>query len=197
MTSAATAAEEQRPDTKIPALARLIASHYGKPIHRLLVVGCGSGEEAASLSRELKCSVTGIDLISSFDRAAASAVSLETGDATALRFGDASFDFVFSFHVLEHIPDFRKALSEMNRVLCSRGGFCVGTPNRARLVGYLGSKDTTLSDKFWWNVSDWKEMMRGRFRNEFGAHAGFTSVELADALRAAFGDAIDISTCWT
>ncbi len=38
-------------------------------------------------------------------------------DATDLPFEDASFDFVISVHVLEHIPEDRKALSEFFRVL--------------------------------------------------------------------------------
>jgi SAM-dependent methyltransferase len=180
-------------DSKTHLLAGLIAARHGKPVNRLLVVGCGSGAEAAILSRELHCRVIGIDIVSNFDVAAATVVSLETGDATALRFGDGSFDFVYSYHALEHIPDFRKALSEMNRVLSDEGGYCVGTPNRARLVGYLGSKDATLSQMLAWNAADWRARLQGRFRNEFGAHAGFTSDELAAELRTAFGDVTDIS----
>jgi SAM-dependent methyltransferase len=38
-------------------------------------------------------------------------------DATDLPFEDASFDFVICVHVLEHIPEDRKALSEFFRVL--------------------------------------------------------------------------------
>ncbi len=39
------------------------------------------------------------------------------GDATALRFGDASLDGVLSLDVLEHVPDHRAALAEFVRVL--------------------------------------------------------------------------------
>jgi len=193
MTTADAAAKRQIQDTKTPHLARLIAARHGKPVNRLLVVGCGSGLEAAILSRELHCRVTGIDIDGNFDAASAAAVSLEVGDATALRFSNGSFDFVYSYHALEHIPNFRKALNEMNRVLSDQGGYCVGTPNRARLVGYLGSEQATLSERLAWNVIDWRAMLRGRFRNELGAHAGFTSDELAAELRAAFGDVSDIS----
>ena len=180
-------------DSKTPHLAHLIAARYGKPIRRLLVVGCGSGTEAAILSRELGCAVVGIDIADRFDPAAARAARLELGDATALRFTDASFDFVYSYHALEHIPDFRRALSEMNRVLPDDGGYCIGTPNRARLVGYLGSKDATLKEVVAWNAADWRARLQGRFRNEFGAHAGFTSDELAAELQAAFGETANIS----
>jgi len=33
---------------------------------------------------------------------------------------------------------------------------------------------------------DWRMRLTGKFRNEFGAHAGFTSVELHDLLATVF-----------
>ena len=39
------------------------------------------------------------------------------GDATALRFADASLDAILCLDVLEHVPDFRAALREFARVL--------------------------------------------------------------------------------
>jgi SAM-dependent methyltransferase len=48
-------------------------------------------------------------------------VSLFQADATNLRFEDAHFDFIFSFATLEHIPNIKDALSEINRVLKSGG----------------------------------------------------------------------------
>jgi len=193
MTLAEDTATVQIHDPKTRCLAELISARYGKPIRRLLVVGCGSGLEAAVLGRQLQCNVVGIDLDGKFSPAASAVVSLEVGDATAMRFGHGSFDYVYSYHALEHIPNFRKALDEMSRVLADGGGYCVGTPNSARLIGYLGSKDATLSEKVTWNIGDWRARMRGRFRNEFGAHAGFTNDELSAELRAAFGDVSDIT----
>lgn len=38
-------------------------------------------------------------------------------DLQGLPFEDASYDFVFASHVLEHIPDDRKAVSEIRRIL--------------------------------------------------------------------------------
>ena len=73
------------------------------------------------------------------------------------------------------------------------GGYCIGTPNRARLIGYVGSSNTLLSEKIAWNAADWKARLKGRFRNEFGAHAGFTSVELSSELRRVFSTATDVS----
>lgn len=36
-------------------------------------------------------------------------------------FDDAIYDFVFAFHVLEHIPDDKKAIEEIHRVLKPNG----------------------------------------------------------------------------
>jgi len=42
-------------------------------------------------------------------------------DIQSLPFPDGQFDFVFASHVLEHIPDDRKALSEIHRILRPNG----------------------------------------------------------------------------
>jgi SAM-dependent methyltransferase len=180
-------------DRKTAHLAGILAERHGRAVHNLLVVGCGSGHEAAVLCCELRCNVVGVDLNDAFDPQAARIAALELGDATALRFPDGAFDYVYSYHALEHIPNFRLALTEMRRVLSPGGGYCVGTPNRARLVGYLGSSNVGLADKVRWNWADWQARFRGRFRNEFGAHAGFTAEELSSELRNVFGDVTDIS----
>jgi len=43
---------------------------------------------------------------------------------------DNSFDYVVSFQVIEHIPDDKKYVSEIHRVLRPGGQFIVTTPNR-------------------------------------------------------------------
>jgi SAM-dependent methyltransferase len=45
-------------------------------------------------------------------------------DITDMTFEDASFDVVYCSHVLEHIPDDRKALAELHRVL-KPGGWAI------------------------------------------------------------------------
>ena len=99
----------------------------------------------------------------------------------------------FPYHALEHIPDYRKALQEMRRVLVDGGSYCVGTPNRSRFIGYLGGKGATLGQKIAWNFADWSARARGKFRNEFGAHAGFTRDELRGELQNIFGQVDEIS----
>jgi ubiquinone/menaquinone biosynthesis C-methylase UbiE len=166
-------------------IADVIRRRHPAGISKMLVVGCGDGREAHALADALRCEVTGIDLRDQFDPQAAAGVRLQTADATALPFATDTFDFIYSYHVLEHIPRYRDALSEMNRVLTKGGGLWIGTPNRARLVGYIGSK-VPLRKAIKWNAADWKARLRGRFRNELGAHAGFTLRELGGELRAVF-----------
>jgi SAM-dependent methyltransferase len=50
--------------------------------------------------------------------------AMEKGDITQMRFADDSVDFFLCFHVLEHIPDEPRALSEIHRVL-HPGGIAV------------------------------------------------------------------------
>jgi ubiquinone/menaquinone biosynthesis C-methylase UbiE len=176
-------------DPKTAILARVIREKALSPTRRLLVVGCGNGVEAATLATVLNCEVTGIDIDARFEPEAIQFARLQRGDALALEFANEFFDVVYSYHALEHMTNPRKAVSEMRRVLKKNGICCVGTPNRSRLVGYLGSKDATLSQKFQWNWNDWKARITGRFRNELGAHAGFTENELRNILESNFAEA--------
>ena len=50
------------------------------------------------------------------------------GDATALRFADASLDAILCLDVLEHVPDFRAALREFARALRPGGALLLTVP---------------------------------------------------------------------
>jgi ubiquinone/menaquinone biosynthesis C-methylase UbiE len=174
------------------AIASIIASRIERPPATILVVGCGSGVEAAVLATKFGARVTGIDIVERFDPEAATVVTLQHGDATSLTFADEAFDVVYSYHALEHIPDYRRALSEMRRLLKPWGCYCVGTPNRARIVGYIGG-GSTMTEKIRWNMADRCARLQGKFRNEYGAHAGFTAAELRDILLDSFATAENVT----
>lgn len=74
----------------------------------------------------------------------------------------------------------------MSRVLKKGGGFWIGTPNKSRIIGYIGSKDTSFKKKVQWNVNDWQAKLSGKFENELGAHAGFSLRELCNLLKQVF-----------
>lgn len=175
-------------DPRTAAIGAILLQRGVRPGARVIVVGCGSGREAAALAGQLSAAVVGIDVLDGFDPAARQYATLQLGDAQALDFADASFDVVFSYHALEHIPDPHRALQEMARVLRPGGVFCVGTPNRTRLFGYIGG-NSTWPEKIRWNLADWQARLKGRFRNELGAHAGYSSGELQGMLRQHFSSA--------
>ena len=161
---------------------------------RALVVGCGDGREAGQLARQLGVGVVGIDIGADFDFAheESAPASLLTMDAQSLQFDANSFDVIYSFHALEHIEQPLRALSEMRRVLKPSGIYLIGTPNKSRAVGYVGSA-SPVSDRIRWNVADWRARAAGRWSNEAGAHAGFTSRELLGMCAQIMGDATDVS----
>lgn len=162
---------------KTLAFARIARERFPEcRINSILVVGCGDGLEAQALSEFFGCRVTAIDLGRDFK--ARDGVDFQRMDARAMTFRDATFDLVYSFHVLEHILPPERVVAEIRRVLKPGMPFCLGTPNRRRAVGYVGSPDTSFAVKVRWNVSDWRARLAGRFKNEFGAHAGFTEKEL-------------------
>jgi SAM-dependent methyltransferase len=181
-------------DRKVQVLARLIAQRTPSP-QRLLVIGCGSGREAVLLGAALGAETVGVDLDPRFDRAAREAVTLRVMDAEHLELDDGSFDVVHSFHMLEHVANPARALDEMRRVLAPGGTFCVGTPNRNRLVGYVGAPAPARA-KLRYNVEDWRMRARGRWSNEQGAHAGFSRSELVAMCEHAFGSATDITRAY-
>jgi SAM-dependent methyltransferase len=55
-------------------------------------------------------------------------------DLTRLQFGDDSFDVIFCSHVLEHIPDDRKAMAELRRVLHPSGWAILQVPMRGQVT---------------------------------------------------------------
>lgn len=176
-------------DSKLDTITRLLRDRFGRP-ETVLVAGCGDGREAAVLAKQLATTVIGIDINDAFDPDAADRVDLRVADATKLPFEDGSFELVFSFHMLEHVTSPHLALTEMRRVLRPGGGFWIGTPNRSRLVGYVVTS-ASLQEKLVWNIADWRARMNGRFRNELGAHAGFTRHELRALLSHVFNSVED------
>lgn len=159
-------------DRKTSSLAHVIGQYLKQKPASCLVVGCGSGEEAGFLARHFGSDTIGIDISAdAFDRSRSAPARLEVMGGQDLKFPANSFDLVYSFHAIEHIPDPQLALREMSRVLKPGGLFVIGTPNKSRLVGYVGSA-TTFRNKIRWNLQDWIKRMRGKWRNPI-AHAGF------------------------
>jgi SAM-dependent methyltransferase len=162
---------------KTTSFARIVHERFQRGrIHSILVVGCGDGQEAQVLCDFFGCRVTAIDVAEKFEPR--NGVEFHRMDAREMTFGPESFDLVYSFHALEHIVPPEQVVAGIRRVLKRGMPFCLGTPNRRRMVGYVGSADATFAEKIRWNVADWRARLAGRFKNELGAHAGFTAQEL-------------------
>lgn len=83
----------------------------------VLEVGAGTGLIMDGLGKAPK-KIVGLDISSGMLKSAVQrGFNVVQGSATDLPFADATFDLVYSFKVLAHIPDIEKALSEMSRVL--------------------------------------------------------------------------------
>lgn len=161
----------------------------GEP--RVFVAGCGRGHEALFIRRELGGSLVGVDISNEWDTRLGEELGnfqLMEGNILDLPFPDGSFDAVFFHHVIEHVDDPASSLRELARILAPGGLLYVGTPNRHRAVGYLGSFDATAAQKLRWNLSEYKARLQRRFHNEFGVHAGFSERELNDLLVVDFTD---------
>lgn len=109
---------------------------------RILDVGCGNGRDLIALAA-IGCNCVAIDysevMVAEARHVlatATSAVYLNVGDATQLGFKDGQFDKVFASEVIEHIPDWRRAVSEMRRVLKPGGILVITTPNRRSWYGF-------------------------------------------------------------
>jgi SAM-dependent methyltransferase len=180
-------------DSKFICLLDIVVDRYPQRFENALVVGCGTGREAIFLSRRLDCDVQGIDITGTFfETPQTPRVRLDVSDICKTDFKTASFDFLYSFHALEHIPDLDTALSEMRRLLKPGGIFCIGTPNKDRLIGSIGTREP-LHVKIRSNLHDWKMRLTNRWENSLGAHAGFTRQALRQICANAFGEGIDVT----
>jgi SAM-dependent methyltransferase len=94
--------------------------------HHLLDIGSGMGGPARYFASRFGCKVTGIDLTPEFCEVARhltrllglqDRVAIETGNALAMPFADASFDGAYSMNVSMNIADKSGFYREIHRVL--------------------------------------------------------------------------------
>ena len=101
---------------------------------RVLEVGCGRGELADRMSRELEACVVAIDQsVRMVELTAARGVEAIVGDAQDLPFQDGFFDCAVAAWMLYHVPDLDGALRELRRVLRPVGRLVAATSSERNL----------------------------------------------------------------
>lgn len=110
---------------------------------RVLDLGCGEGRHLHAMYFLAKVHAVGVDL--GFDDVVHTRkgfedhpdpdggekrFSLSVGNALELPFGDDCFDVIVCSEVLEHIPDYQQAISEVQRILKPGGTLAVSVPRR-------------------------------------------------------------------
>jgi SAM-dependent methyltransferase len=99
---------------------------------RVLEVGCGRGELAERILREVGAGVVAVDQSERMvELTRARGVEATVGDVQELPFADASFDCAVAAWMLYHVPDVDRGLAELARVL-RPGGRLVATTNAER-----------------------------------------------------------------
>jgi ubiquinone/menaquinone biosynthesis C-methylase UbiE len=122
-------------DTAMPLNLRkrlqLLQRHAPLRGQRVLDCGCGRGEYVAELLR-LRADAYGIEY--SADKVHEAhpdvAARISVGDLGNIDAPDGSVDVVLLNEVLEHVPDERRVLSEIYRVLAPGGRLVLFSPNR-------------------------------------------------------------------
>lgn len=112
---------------------------------RVLEVGCGPGELAERMTRELEAEVVALDLSPRMvELARTKGVNARVGDVQELPFPDGSFDCALAGWMLYHASDLDRGLAELARVLQPDGRLVAATyavDNQHEVWALLG--DTT------------------------------------------------------
>jgi 2-polyprenyl-3-methyl-5-hydroxy-6-metoxy-1,4-benzoquinol methylase len=132
-------------DTEADAPWQLMVERHLGPIagQRILEIGCGRGGLAVKLASWGPAAVIAADyseVAVAKARAFAQArgavnLTVEQGDIQALDHPAQTFDAVISCETVEHVPEPRRAVAELARVLKPGGRLVLTTPNYLSLTG--------------------------------------------------------------
>lgn len=130
---------------------------------QILDAGCGEGELAERMARELHAAVVAIDQSERMvELTQARGVEAHVGDVQDLGFADGSFDCAVAAWVLFHVADLDRALAELARVLRPGGRLVAATngPDQVReLYDLVGRKPPAMT----FNSENGAEALRRHF----------------------------------
>lgn len=100
----------------------------------ILDCGCGHSLFLVAISELTSCQIHGLDvdfekIIQTQNDLGNKMVRLVHGDITSLPYQDEYFNKIYCSEVLEHIPDDKRALKELRRVLKKKGTLIITVPN--------------------------------------------------------------------
>jgi len=143
----------------------MLARRYGRRGARFLEIGSGLGHLVGQLEDTFE--TYGMDLnhwAVKQSKAVAGKSSLQTASAQELPFSDGVFNVVIIKHIVEHLPNPKKAISEIGRVTERDGILILATPNLDSLLkpwkgdSWIGYQDPThISLK---PPAEWLELIR-------------------------------------
>ncbi|HYI09844.1 MAG TPA: class I SAM-dependent methyltransferase [Thermoanaerobaculia bacterium] len=129
------------------AVAQCFGAFSGELVgKRVLEIGCGSGYGATVIKRRFnvaKLMASDLDpqlIARARARVRDAAVSFEIADACNLACPDDTYDAIFDFGVIHHIPNWRECLRELRRVVKPGGKlFLIDTPieSYSTFVGWI------------------------------------------------------------
>ena len=148
------------------------------PENSVLDVGCGIGGSSRFVAERYGSRVTGIDLTEEFVETGralcawvglAERITLDQGSATAMPYGEVSFDKAFMLHVGMNIPDKAGLFAELHRVL--RPGGVLGVYDVMR----IGEGDLSYPVP-WATTAETNALARPEDYDRAMAEAGFEPV---------------------
>ena len=182
---------------------RFLARVCDLRVVKFLDCGCGAGEYVFALRQAFGTDAWGIEYseekVRQARRHASQASRIKQGDIQHMDEPDGAYDVVLVNEVLEHVPDERAALREVNRILKPGGWLILISPNRwfpfethgvylrgtdlslppcVPFIPYLPLPVGSLFFRYWarnyWPHELW------RLVGDTGIHPGGTGVYLAD-----------------
>jgi|SRR3989338_2494578 len=108
----------------------------------VLEVGCGSATFTTHISK-ISSKTFGIDFSEKMLHIAKKVdpkTFFSIGNAVLLPFKKNSFDMVYSFRTLQHVPNFKQSLSEMVKIVKPRGLVIFDFINKRNFLGYIRSQ---------------------------------------------------------